>query len=170
MSIHYLLDGYNITNQMSALNLEKLEDQRAHLIRFIERYSPQGSSKNHVTDVFDGDVNVFGGMSSPKAKIVFSQGESADDKIKRIVAQAENTKNIIVVSDDRDIQYAVKAQGAKVVDVKAFLKQEKSSKGSAKSGKHIKKIDKDSTNKAKFISKKDAFKITSEFEKIWLEE
>ena len=39
MSLHYLLDGYNITHQMPPLN--KLEDQRRQLIQWIESRAPQ---------------------------------------------------------------------------------------------------------------------------------
>jgi len=87
----------------SALSLDKLEDRRRHLVRFIEQHAPQGSPNNRVTIVFDGDLDIFGGMTSTTAKIIFSQGESADDKIKRIVSQAENVKNVVVVSDDMEM-------------------------------------------------------------------
>ena len=50
MSIHYLLDGYNVIHQMpSVLNLAKLEDRRRRLIRFMEQNTPQGSPNNRVT-------------------------------------------------------------------------------------------------------------------------
>ena len=94
MSIHYLLDGYNIIHQMPVLKLAKLEDQRLDLIRLIEQRSLQGSLKNCVTVVFDGNLDIFGGMESTAAKIIFSKGESADDKIRTIVTEAHNTKNI----------------------------------------------------------------------------
>ncbi len=158
MSIHYLLDGYNVIHQMpKALNLPELEEQRRYLIRFIEQYAPQGSSNNRVTIVFDGSLDIFGGMTSPLARIIFSHGESADDKIKKIVAQMQNTKNVVVVSDDRDIQYAVRALGAKVSSVQAFLDK---IKVSGKDGRL--------SRKEKRISKSDEAKITSEFGKIWL--
>ena len=72
----------------SALNQAKLEDQRRYLVHFMEQHRPQGSVNNRVTIVFDGSTDVFGGMRSSAAKIIFSQGESADDKIKKIVGQA----------------------------------------------------------------------------------
>lgn len=146
-----------------ALNLPKLEDQRRYLIRFIEQHAPQGNSSNHVTIVFDGNLEVFGGMTSSAAKIIFSQGESADDKIKKIVAQIQNTKNIVVVSDDRDIQYAVRALGAEVSSVRTFLSKAKASGQIKRSS-----TDNSSSESEKHISKRDEFKITSEFGDIWL--
>ncbi len=169
------MDGYNVIHQMpSVLDLAKLEDRRRQLIRFIEQYTPQGSSNNRVTVVFDGNLEVFGGMTSPLAKVIFSQGESADDKIKKIVAQARNSKNIIVVSDDRDVQYAVRALGAKISGVRQFLNQAKvPGKKVRIEHKSSGKSERGSANKSlaesrKYIPKNEESKITSEFGKIWL--
>lgn len=147
----------------SVLNLTKLEDRRRQLIRFIEQYMPQGSQNNRVTVVFDGNLEIFGGMTSKTAKVIFSQGESADDKIKKIVAQAKNAKDIVVVSDDRDIQYAVRALGARIRGVRMFLDKAKVP------GKLKKSSVKDRlADSQKNISKKEESNITSEFGKIWL--
>ena len=155
---------------MPASKLAKLEDQRLDLIGFVEKYSPQGSLKNRVTIVFDGSLDVFGGMKSTAAKIIFSQGESADDKIRAMVAQAHNTKDIVVVTDDRDIQYAIGALGAKAISVKEFLSRKKQSgKNKSVGGKSSKRVKKDSLPE-KHISKTDESKITSEFGKIWLKD
>jgi len=140
----------------AVLKLAKLEDQRWGLIRFIEEHRLQGSANNSLTVVFDGNLDIFGGMISSSAKIVFSKGESADDKIKRIVAQTKNTKNVVVVSDDRSIQYAVRALGAKVSSVRAFLDQVK------------KPVGNNSSTPEKGISRGDQHKINSEVEAIWL--
>jgi len=140
-----------------------LEDQRQQLVSFIEQNAPHGSSNNSVTIIFDGKQEVFGGMSSPAAKIIFSQGESADDKIRELVAMAGNAKNIVVVSDDRDIQYAVRALGAKSSSVQAFLKKGNTERGK---GRTLKKA---VTNRnEKYITKCDESKINAEMGKIWL--
>ena len=158
----------------SALNLSTLEERRRQLIRFIEQHKPQGSPNNRVTVVFDGSPHIFGGMASPAAKVVFSQGESADDTIKRIVAQAQNAKNMIVVSDDRDVQYAVRALGAKVSGARMFLDQAKSSgKQDRAARKSFGKAKRGPAKKGpmeaqKYIPESEKSKITSEFGKIWL--
>lgn len=148
---------------MPVSKLAKLEDQRLDLIRLIEKHSPQGSSKNCVTIVFDGKLDVFGGMRSTAAQIIFSQGESADDKIRSIVAQAKNTKNIVVVTDDRDIQYAVGALGAQVIGAQEFLKKCRSP-GKAKP----QRVKRTKVATEKYISKIDESRITSELGTIWL--
>jgi len=156
---------------MPALKLDKLEDQRQDFVRFIERCSPQGSSKNSVTIVFDGDPDIFSGMKSTAATIVFSQGESADDKIRRIVAEADRPKNIVVVTDDRDIQYAVGALSAKAISVSQFLsKGQPAGKRKPIAQKNTKQAKKVSSESEKYISKTDESNITSELGKIWLKQ
>jgi len=106
---------------MPELDKKDIEGKRNGLIAFIQYGCPQGSLKNNVTIVFDGKP----GMRMPRApmnlKIIFSNSESADDRIKKIVHQAKNKKEIFVVTDDRDIQYSVRSQGAKIIGVKEFL-------------------------------------------------
>ena len=60
MSLHYLLDGYNIIKQSPRLGPKRLEDGRAGLIAFIEMRQPQGSRNNMVTVVFDGQPGIIG--------------------------------------------------------------------------------------------------------------
>ena len=171
MSIHYLLDGYNVIHRMpSALRQKTLEEQRRTLIDFIERHRPQGSLNNSVTVVFDGNEDIFGGMASKTVKVLFSLGESADDKIKKIVARSKNPKDIIVVTDDRDIQYAVRALRARVSATQSFLNKAKGrQQRSVEAGKNPRRRKTaDSGETAKYISKTEEGKINSEFGKIWL--
>jgi len=151
----------------SALDQARLEDWRGYLVRFIEQRRPQGSDKNRVTIVFDGNADVFGGMRSAAAKIVFSLNGSADDEIKRIVGEAKNSKEIVVVSDDRDIQYAVRALGARASSVKDFLNKGKvpGRAGALKKGAAKEPL----RGQEKYISKTDETRITSEFSRIWLD-
>src|SRR5437762_110274 len=121
MSLHYLLDGYNIIHQMPGELPGKLEDQRLKLIRYLEIHQPQGSSRNQITIVFDGKFGVFGSAESGTIKVVFSKDETADELIKSMVDAAANHKNIVVVSDDRSVQYAVRALGAQVKAVSEFM-------------------------------------------------
>lgn len=139
--------------------MNTLEDQRRQLIQWIESSRPQGSPNNTVTVVFDGRTDVWSPAEASSARIIFAQGESADQKITRIVEEAVHKKNIVVVTDDRSLQHAVRALGAKVTSVQAFREQARGpSPGpqSSQMGKHI--------------SKTLEQKITSELEEIWLRE
>jgi len=163
MSLHYLLDGYNITNQISTLSSKDPEEQRMGLVRQVEQLRPQGSLRNKVTIVFDGQPGFLSQCKSSCADVIFSDGESADEKIKRIVVAAKNKKSIVVVTDDRSIQYAVRSQGAKVSPVKEFL-----AKRNKASSKEVLKGKKTVASRPKVISKKLEFEINSELGEIWL--
>ena len=134
--------------------------QRQRLIDFIWRRHPHGSCRNKVTIVFDGTPGHGSCESFPGVNIIFSINESADDRIKRIVARAENKKNIFVVTDDRDIIYAVRALGAKVLGVKEFLLMGRGSRNRKR---------RSADSNAKDIPKDVKSVITSELERIWLE-
>jgi len=131
-------------------------------VRFLETRRLQGSFKNKVTVVFDGKAGIIGRAGSSLIKIIFSKDETADEKIKRMVEEAKNKKNMIVVTNDRAVQYAARASGAKVSNVSDFLKQTFSEKKGV-SKKQLEKIE-----PVKKISRKVESEITSEMEKIWL--
>lgn len=156
MSLHYILDGYNIIKQLPEHNKKKLHSSRGALISFIEAKHPQGSRKNKVTIVFDGKEDVFGEDASASAEIIFTKNESADDKIKRMVERAKNPKEIVVVTDDREIIFFVKYCGARSMKVKEFL-----SPAGPKTP--IKEIDDE-----KHIPAEVQYHINEELKKIWL--
>ena len=165
MSLHYLLDGYNITHQVAALAKGELQEQRSLLVRFLDVHRPQGSIKNQVTIFFDGKKGVTSPSHSSCVNIIFSQGETADQAIKKFVAQSNQKKNIVVITNDRDIQFAARAQGAQVKSVREFFKE-----GDFPSVKI--RRDKGRPREAeltKTISKSLEFKINTEFKRIWLE-
>src|SRR3989338_7411471 len=111
MSLWYILDGYNIVKQVPALNLKKLRGGRESLVSLIEIYRPQGSMKNAVTIVFDGQEGISHQGKSSFVKVVFSQNESADEKIKNLIAACKRKKETIVVTDDRALQFSVRGLG-----------------------------------------------------------
>lgn len=147
---------------MPELIQKKLENQRLALIKYIENRRPQGSLLNKVTIVFDGQSGVYGGEAESYIEIVFAKGISADDKIKQIVSDARVKKNIVVVTDDRGIQYAVRALSAQCMAVKEFLRDKKGdiSGGSKKAA--------GSSTRPKRIPKNIEFAITDELKQVWL--
>jgi len=161
-----LLDGYNITSQIAALVHRKPEEARLGLVGLIESRRPQGSTKNTVTIVFDGHKSIDSQENYLTVKVLFSRDRTADDRIKSIVEESSNSKNIIVITDDRDIQYAVRALGAKVQKVNEFLaklKPEAKQKG--------KRVEKNKSEPAsKYISKTLEHDINEQMKKIWLKE
>lgn len=154
MSLHYILDGYNIINQVQFVS-RRLKDGRERLIRFIEAFRPQGSRKNKVTVVFDGKKDVFSPLIRSEIKVVFTRNESADEWIKRFVEKTAQPKQCLVVSDDKEIKFFVRALGAKVISVNEFVDKVR------------KKIQPAKTEEAPLSSEK-AREITKELERIWL--
>lgn len=133
-----------------------LEEQRNALIHFVESRRPQGSLKNRITIVFDGREDMFGFAGTQTVQVVFSQGESADQKIKSMLEHSRRPKSVIVVTDDREIQVYAKRLQATVSSVRQFLSaKERFSKS--------RKQDKD-------LSHGDIKQINDEFEQIWLKD
>ncbi|MFH1857215.1 MAG: NYN domain-containing protein [Candidatus Omnitrophota bacterium] len=159
MSVHYLIDGYNLMNQIPSISSEKLEDARQSLVRFIKKNNLTGSFRNEVTIVFDGKEEVFSLSVEKEFKIIFSKGEIADDKIKRMIASSENPARIILVTNDKDLVFFAKNHGAYVHSVKVFLSKVSKSENKSIAG--------GLTDKSRLPFRK-AHEITQELKKIWL--
>lgn len=131
---------------------------------WIEVYRPQGSIRNSVTIVFDGRPGMWQAPSSISVKVIFTSGQSADDKIKEIVSEAHNKKQIIVVTDDREIKYYVRSLGAIVMTVADFLNKLRPSQGKIK--KTLESLGPPQSTRG--IPKTIEQQITAELAKIWL--
>lgn len=164
MSLSYIIDGYNVIKQVSFLTGKKLRSGREGLVRFIERYSPHGSKRNDVTIVFDGKADVCSPRFESHVNMIFSRGESADDKIKKMVERAKNPKRIVVVSDDKAIMFYCRSIGAKVSSVKEFIGNSNIAKKETQDYKQ-----KDYQEKHELDSN-IASKITEDLKNIWLKE
>jgi len=105
---------------MASLRDLPLEAGRLGLLKWIDQAHPQGSVNNQVTIVFDGHPDYFGGSSQGSIRVIFSDGCSADDKIKQMVDDDQDRKNCIVVSNDKDVYLYARSLGARVMSVKAF--------------------------------------------------
>jgi len=163
MSVHFILDGYNIIRQIPQFNDRKLEKERENLILFLETQRPQGSANNPVTVVFDGQPGVGGARVASLINVIFSCGGSADDTIKDMVAQSEQRKATVVVTDDRQVRYYVRALGAKVLAVKEFFVKGANVPGRSGTGSEH------AGSEHKGISKSLEYQINQEMKGIWLD-
>ncbi len=126
---------------------------------------PQGSIKNKITVVFDGQEGIAYGLQTPPfVRVLFSAGETADDKIRTLVHASSNKKSLIVVTNDRELGYAVKALGSRCISVEQFLKKGAISLQKASPSKKKRRP----LYEEKHISKIKEYRITTELEKIWL--
>ena len=128
MSLHYIIDGYNLIRQTRVLNKTKIKDSRQALLRFIQVYRSHGRSSNRITVVFDGksrDHDSLGPAEfipeSRGIEIFFANTQSADEKIVKLVENSRNPKNIFVVTNDKELRFLVKQRRAGVKTVEEFL-------------------------------------------------
>lgn len=163
MSLHYIIDGYNLINHKSFHPPKKYDDVRFALIDLIKKEHLCKSSKNVITLVFDGYGNFNADISIGANKgidVIFSCDQKADDKIKSLVEHSKQPKNIVVVSDDREIIEFAKIHSANVIDVTTFFVGYKnkfiSHKGKLED---LNKVDNEQMDM-----------INDEFKKIWLKE
>jgi len=123
MSLHIVIDGYNLIRQSPALRSiesKSLEEGRRAL---MDRLAGYKRFKTHpITVVFDGAQTFDLGQERTRQSgidIVFSRrGELADSVIKRIVAR-ERDRAVVVTSDREVANYAVR-HGATSIDSKDF--------------------------------------------------
>jgi predicted RNA-binding protein with PIN domain len=121
MSLHYIVDGYNALMRSGIFPQKQLKEARAAFTSYLEHHRPQGSNRNRMTVVFDGASGVTGSQEDQASGVVFTSGESADDKIKQMVEQSARPKDVVVVTDDRDLGIFVRRCGARVMPVCEFL-------------------------------------------------
>ncbi len=157
MSVHYIIDGYNVVKQIPHLTLKKLRSAREGLIGIIKKYKLTGSSKNEVTIVFDGQKDIIVPKTKIEFDVYFTRGESADDRIKKMIKTSSNPSRLIVVTDDKEIIFFARNHRAATSSVSKFLSKilkTKNTKGPVE-----RKIE-PSSNIAR--------EITEELKKIWL--
>ena len=120
-----ILDGYNVIHAVP--ELEKLLDSslqaaREGLIQSCERYKAVQGNIHKIVIVFDGQSEYDGLPSGSRAgiEIVFTSGESADEKILEIIQDSRDTDSFIVVSNDNYISNNSRAMRTAVVPVSQF--------------------------------------------------
>ena len=123
MSIHIIIDGYNLirqSKQLSALDLQDIQLGREALIDMLAAYKK--IKAHRITVVFDGTRPPLLALQRDRQKgitIVFSHhGESADTIIKQMAGR--EAEKALVVSSDLDIVHTVEARGAATISAVDF--------------------------------------------------
>jgi predicted RNA-binding protein with PIN domain len=94
----------------------------------------------------------------PAAEIIYSEEESADERIKRIVEESGNPRNLVVVSDDREIRFFVRSKGARVLKVEDFVNPRR-----------LRIVSKEEPAKPELSSEEVSF-LNEELKGLWLKE
>ena len=123
MSIHIIIDGYNLIRQsrnLSALDLQDIQLGRDALVDMLAAYKKVKAHR--ITVVFDGTGSPS--LSRPRDRrkgitIVYShEGESADMVIKRMVRR--EGERALVVSSDLEIVRSARSAGSATIAAADF--------------------------------------------------
>lgn len=122
MSLRYIIDAYNLINHpLFNPRSRKLSDPRRALADFIISNKLTGSRKNKVVLVFDGYPPTEETPAEEGLTCLFSRMIEADDLIRKLLEESGRTSEIIVVSDDRQVQESARMFRAGVCSVEVFI-------------------------------------------------
>ncbi|MFA5093505.1 MAG: NYN domain-containing protein [Candidatus Omnitrophota bacterium] len=122
MSLQYIIDAYNLVNHPQFKPAKQSVNIVYALVNFIKLNQLIGSKNNKAVLVFDGfppanqEIPEVDGLTC-----VFSYEIEADESIKRMVEACAYPKNIIVVSDDKQVKLMSKILNAQVLGVEEFI-------------------------------------------------
>ena len=123
MSIHIIIDGYNLIRQSKRLSILDLQDIQLGRDALVDMLAAYKKIKSHrITVVFDGTTAPQLSQQRDRRKgisVIFSHmGESADRVIKKMARQER--QRALVVSSDRDIVQSAAGCGAATVSASDF--------------------------------------------------
>jgi predicted RNA-binding protein with PIN domain len=93
--------------------------------------------------------------------IIFSRDETADEKIKKMVEKSSRPRNIVVVSDDKEIKLFVKSVGARVLGAEEFINRQEKQR-------NLKDEETAMSALKPELNYSEILKINRELKKIWL--
>ena len=123
--MEYIIDGYNLIKSTYLKRGERrsIEFARDLLGGILANYKRKHPSVNF-TVVFDGRTISPADFRRQEIKVLFSGDITADEKIRRILeSKKKGIHEIIVVSDDREIQTGTKILGGSVCRTAEFLEK-----------------------------------------------
>lgn len=161
MSLQYIIDAFNLINNPAFKPVTKTTANiQSSLVNFINLNRLAGSKNNSVILVFDGYPPKDQSLPEEQGlSCLFSQAVEADELIKRIVEKSAQPKNIIVVSDDKQVQLMSRLLHARICSVEGFINGKKNNKFVA-----AKKSDADDFK----LTYSKMQKIDAEMKKRWL--
>lgn len=126
MSIHIIIDGYNLIRQSSQFSSIEAMDIAAGREALIDSLSAYKRVKAHrITVVFDGTNAVINTGNRDRIKGIdirfSSSGELADTVIKRMVDREK--QRAMVVTNDRDVLDYAESRGAATIHSEEFEKK-----------------------------------------------
>lgn len=120
---HFILDGHNILFKDPESKAVISTDPGRALNGLIVRCQRITSGKKKKCSIlFDGAPpgNIVSNI--PNVQVTFSYKRPADALIKSLIARSKNPRNLIVVSDDHEIQNFARAHSCEIQSVRRFLR------------------------------------------------
>lgn len=160
MSLRFIIDGYNLLKHpLVAPETKKAKDPGAAIVNLIKFNNLSGSANNNVIIVFDGYP---GGETvccrAQNFQVVFSEEQSADDRIRQILEKSGG-KNTLVVSDDNQVRLCARLFKARDLPIKEFIRHKEA------------KLRKSASAALKpEVTYAQMHKINTELRKLWLGE
>lgn len=123
--MHFLIDGYNLMKKMQLPKCHEFEEERNEFLLELKRFSMMQSQRNMITVVFDGSPRYmhYQDLSKDNISVRFSLDVEADDIIIEKVENAQNPKQLVIVTEDRRIINAVKDFGVRILKSSDFISQ-----------------------------------------------
>lgn len=115
----YIIDGNNLIGKIPLLmNLQKKDRlaSREKLVYMLDRHFIK--KKVNVTLHLDG--HPANKINSSKMKIIYSENQTADEKIKKQISQSKSPRNIMVVTSDSNLAQFAKVCSSTVVSSEQF--------------------------------------------------
>ena len=112
----YIIDGNNLIGSSPDISLDDPE-ARKKIIYILLRF--QENKRNNIIVVFDGepDRSIKEHIVKDKFTVLFPKYEcSADDRIKELINNHKNSRDVILITSDRELKFFAKDNGVKTIN------------------------------------------------------
>jgi len=121
----FLIDGYNLFHAAQSVLPQGFDLGRSQLMSRLGGWVESTGEK--LTVVWDGTsppAQLAGQLGDKRVAEIYAGGrESADERIAKVLQADSGVREIVVVTNDREVQHSARRYGARVEECEAFLKR-----------------------------------------------
>ncbi|MCL4549976.1 MAG: NYN domain-containing protein [Bacteroidetes bacterium] len=139
---YYIIDGNNLIGKIKSLQELQRKDKRSSregLVNILNRYF--AGRKLKLTLHLDGYSNLPLHLS--QGRIIYSEHQAADIKIREEIERSKNPKLIILVSSDQSLMNYARVNSATVIKSEEFYKEIVKSQEKNEEADRIKELEKE---------------------------
>lgn len=151
--IHYIIDGNNLIGKIKSLFVLQNKDKqtsREGLVNILNSYF--AGKKIKLTLHFDGHPN--SPLHLSKGRIIYSENQTADNKIREEINRAKNPKLITLVSSDQSLINYARVNSSSVIKSEKFYKEIENSKKGNEETEKVKQLENEKDVFLNLFSKK----------------